>query len=43
MAGDSDTDMKAHVASYDRMIGMLKWGTAACLVVVAAVIWLIVS
>lgn len=43
MAGDGDTDMKAHVASYDRMIGMLKWGAIACVVIVAAVIWLIVS
>lgn len=35
------TDMKAHVASYDRMIGMLKWGSVAVAIVAVLVIWLI--
>ena len=34
-------DMKAHVASYDRMIGMLKWGAVGVAIIAAAVIWLI--
>lgn len=35
------TNMKAHVASYDRMISMLKWGGLGVAVVAAGVIWLI--
>lgn len=44
MADDSDMrahEMKAHEASYDRMIGMLKWGTVATAIVTALVIWAI--
>ena len=36
------SDMKAHEASYGRMIGMLKWGTAGAVVTAAIVIWAIV-
>ena len=34
-------DMKAHVATYDRMIGMLKWGSIGIALLVGVVIWLI--
>ncbi|MDQ1157491.1 hypothetical protein QE385_001818 [Sphingomonas sp. SORGH_AS 950] len=34
-------DMKAHVATYDRMIGMLKWGSIGVAILVAIVLWLI--
>lgn len=46
MAGDSDnsaTDMQAHVQTYDGVIALLKWGTAASIVVAALVIWLIAT
>jgi len=36
-----DANLKGHVATYDRVIGMLKWGAIACAVLVALVIWLI--
>ena len=39
MAGNSD--LKAHVHTYDRMIGLLKWGSVAVAVIVALVLWLI--
>jgi hypothetical protein len=39
MAGN--TDLKSHVHTYDRMIGMLKWGSAAVAIIVLLVIWLI--
>jgi len=39
MAGD--TDLKSHVQTYDRMIGLLKWGAVACAAVAGLVIWLI--
>lgn len=35
------TDLNAHVASYDRMIAMLKWGAVGVAIIAAAVIWLI--
>ncbi|WP_236694605.1 aa3-type cytochrome c oxidase subunit IV [Sphingomonas sp. Leaf343] len=41
MAGN--TDLKAHVASYDRMIGMMKWGSVGVAIVVGIVIWLIAA
>jgi len=41
MAGN--TDLNAHVASYDRMIGMMKWGGLAVVIIVAIVIWLIAA
>lgn len=34
-------DMKAHVATYGRMIGMLKWGAVVVALLVALVLWLI--
>lgn len=39
MAGDMD--IKAHSGTYARVIGMLKWGTVACVILAAFVIWLI--
>ncbi|OWK33553.1 aa3-type cytochrome c oxidase subunit IV [Sphingomonas dokdonensis] len=32
---------KAHAATYDRVMAMLKWGTLACILLAAFVIWLI--
>jgi len=37
----SDTDLKSHVHTYDRMIGTLKWGGLAVFLVAALVVWLI--
>ena len=34
-------DMKAHVATYSSVTGMMKWGAVGCALVVALVIWLI--
>lgn len=34
-------DMKAHVSTYDSVIGLLKWGTVGVAIIVAIVIWLI--
>ncbi|GAA0657074.1 hypothetical protein FHT00_002331 [Sphingomonas insulae] len=39
MAGNGD--MKAHEATYSSVTGMMKWGTVACAVIAALVIWLI--
>jgi len=39
MAGN--TDLKSHVHTYDRMIGLLKWGGVACFFLALFVIWLI--
>lgn len=39
MAGN--TDLNAHVQTYDRLIGLLKWGALGCAIVAALVIWLI--
>lgn len=35
------SDMKAHVSTYNGVITMLKWGTVASVLVVALVVWLI--
>ena len=35
------SDMEHHVSTYGRMIGMLKWGGLAVVLVTALVIWLI--
>lgn len=35
------TDLKAHAATYDGLIGLLKWGAVAVAIIVALVIWLI--
>lgn len=34
-------DMKAHESTYGSVMAMLKWGTIACALVAALVIWLI--
>lgn len=39
MAGNGD--MKAHEATYHSVIGMLKYGAVACILIAALVIWLI--
>ncbi|WP_374529551.1 aa3-type cytochrome c oxidase subunit IV [Novosphingobium sp.] len=39
MAGGNN--MKAHTATYEGFIGMLKWGTLATVLVTALVIYLI--
>ena len=36
-----DADMKGHVATYDSLIGLMKWGAVAVAVVAAAVILII--
>ena len=41
-ANDTDTgDIKGHVATYDLMIALLKWGAVVAAILVAIVIWLI--
>lgn len=37
----ADGNMNAHVATYEKVIGMMKWGTLGCALVAALVIWLI--
>lgn len=37
------SDMKAHEATYGRMIGMMKWGSVAVAIITAIVIWLIAA
>ncbi len=39
--GAHPADMKAHEATYGKVMGMLKWGTVACALLAAFVIWLI--
>ncbi len=34
-------DMKAHAATYEGVMGFMKWGTAVCIVIAAFVVWLI--
>ncbi|WP_375382397.1 aa3-type cytochrome c oxidase subunit IV [uncultured Sphingomonas sp.] len=36
-----DTNLKGHVATYDGLIGLMKWGAVAVAVIVTAVILLI--
>ena len=36
-----ESDLSGHVATYDGLIGLLKWGAVAVAVVVATVIWII--
>ena len=36
-----DADMKGHVATYDGLIGLLKWGAVGVAIIAALVIWLI--
>lgn len=35
------SDMKAHVSTYNGVMGLLKWGAVACFIIAFAVIWLI--
>ncbi len=37
----SGNDMKAHKATYDGFIGLTKWGTIACVLITALVMYLI--
>ncbi len=41
MAEESGMDMPAHVDTYDRVMGLLKWGAVGCFLVGALVVWLI--
>lgn len=41
MAEDNGMDMPAHVDTYSSVMAMMKWGTVACAVLAAFVIWLI--
>ena len=36
-----DTDLSGHVATYDGLIGLLKWGAVAVAIIAAAVILII--
>jgi len=36
-----NSDMKAHVSTYQGVMNLLKWGTIGVAVVAAVVIWLI--
>lgn len=41
-ANDTGTgEMKAHVATYDLMISLLKWGGGVAIALVLIVLWLI--
>ncbi|WP_258046836.1 aa3-type cytochrome c oxidase subunit IV [Sphingomonas folli] len=40
-SGAGRGDIKAHEATYSGMIGLLKYGAAACFVLAFFVIWLI--
>lgn len=39
--GTTGGDIKAHSATYGRVMGMLKWGTVACVLLTALVVYLI--
>lgn len=41
MADQSGMDMPAHVETYGNVMALLKWGTVACFIVAAFVVWLI--
>jgi hypothetical protein len=34
-------ELRAHVASYDRLIAMMKWGGLAVFLIAAFIVWLI--
>ena len=36
-----DANIKSHVATYESIIGLLKWGSVAVFIIAAAVVWLI--
>lgn len=37
----SGNDMKAHHSTYESFLGVAKWGTAACVLATALVVYLI--
>ncbi len=37
----AENDMQVHRATYDKVIGLLKYGAVACFIIAFAVIWLI--
>ncbi|OWK33081.1 aa3-type cytochrome c oxidase subunit IV [Sphingomonas mucosissima] len=39
--GTTGGDIKTHAATYDRVMGMMKWGTLLCILLAALVIYLI--
>lgn len=39
MAGE--TDMNVHRATYDKVVGMLKYGAVLCGIIALVVVWLI--
>ncbi|QNE31605.1 aa3-type cytochrome c oxidase subunit IV [Sphingomonas sp. NBWT7] len=39
--GAQSNDIKAHAATYEGVMGLMKWGTVACVIVAAFVVWLI--
>ena len=39
--GATPGDLKAHVSTYDSVTALFKWGTVACVLIAAFVIWLI--
>ena len=41
--GATPGDIKAHSATYDGVINMLKWGTLVSVLIAALVVWLIAS
>lgn len=41
MAEQSGMDMPAHVDTYGRVMGLMKWGTVVCIMIAAFVVWLI--
>jgi hypothetical protein len=36
-------NMKAHVATYTSVMGVMKWGAVACFLIGMGVVWLIAS
>ena len=40
---DSGMDSQAHVRTYTSFIGMVKWGSIACAIIAAIVVFLIAS
>ena len=36
-----DANLKSHVATYESITGLFKWGAVAVFLIAAAVVWLI--
>ena len=36
-----DANLKGHVATYDSLIALMKWGAVAVAIIAAGVIWII--